>query len=189
MRGTSCSSCWIKCHINKFSVILKFSFHSCVCEVKQDNVPPVLVLDSHPQTTGFGRGEGHFYCVINKQHSKTVNMLLIMTRDKLILRLLIKTNKEPIEKNIYARKAGNSVYSCSVRMSKHQIRFETCDIGYKRAHQPDYFIYHSCKHLIRIHQSYWFHSDCVHVNVATDSLSLLDSSAGTELYLWCGELR
>ena len=34
------------------------------------------------------------------------------------------------------------------------IRSDLKLVTYKRAHQPDYFIYHSCKHPVRIHQSY-----------------------------------
>ncbi len=48
-------------HVRQYKTLLSLGNY----EVEQDNIPPVHVSDSHPQTTGFGCGEGHFYCVIN----------------------------------------------------------------------------------------------------------------------------
>lgn len=58
-----------------------------------------------------------------------------------------------------------TLYICAVCACQN-IKYDLKLVTHKRAHQPDYFIYHSCKHLVRIHQLYLFHSDCVHVNVA-----------------------
>ncbi len=52
------SSFWIKCCISVCPVIIKLFFHSAI--VKQDNLPPVLGLDSRPQAARFVHGEGHF---------------------------------------------------------------------------------------------------------------------------------
>ncbi len=57
-------------------VVIKLSFSLRVCEVEQNNVPPVLVSDSHPQTTGFGTG-GAFLLHDDKSSRAQQFMLIV----------------------------------------------------------------------------------------------------------------
>ncbi len=46
------------------------------CEVEQDNLPPVLVSDSHPQATHFVRWRGTFLHDKYEQHGTAVYMYI-----------------------------------------------------------------------------------------------------------------
>ncbi len=68
-------------------VIIKRSFSLRVCEVEQNNVPPVLVSDSHPQTTGFGAG-GAFLLHDDKSSRAQQFMLIVANLCRVTIRAI-----------------------------------------------------------------------------------------------------
>ncbi len=68
-------------------VIIKLSFSLRVCEVEQNNVPPVLVSDSHPQTTGFGAG-GAFLLRDDKSSRAQQFMLIVANLCRVTIRAI-----------------------------------------------------------------------------------------------------